>query len=133
MNPLLPRWFFMPDAEARVMPDGRLYLYGSQDISGEKYYCSKEYRVFSTDDPKMETWTHHGVSVRNTKDNSDIPFSPDVDLYAPDCVYCKGKYYLYVCGANRFEAVLENADMQKSKKQPAVDKMTAGFSWLLYC
>ena len=108
MNPLLPRCFFMPDAEARVMPDGRLYLYGSQDISGEKDYCSKEYRVFSTDDPKMETWTHHGVSVRNTKDNSDIPFSPDVNLYAPDCVYCKGKYYLYVCGANRFEAVLES-------------------------
>ena len=69
------------------------YLAQHQDISGEKDYCSKEYRVFSTDDHKMETWTHHGVSVRNTKDNSDIPFSPDVNLYAPDCVYCKGKYY----------------------------------------
>lgn len=39
MNPLLPRKFFIPDAEAHVMPDGRLYLYGSCDISGKKEYC----------------------------------------------------------------------------------------------
>ena len=57
MNPLLPRYFFMADAEARVMPDGRLYLYGSQDISGSEDYCSKEYHVFSTDDPALEKWT----------------------------------------------------------------------------
>ncbi len=108
MNPLLPRYFFMPDAEARVMPDGRLYLYGSQDISGSEDYCSKEYHVFSTDDSKMEKWTDHGVSLSNTKENPGIPFSSDVNLYAPDCVYYKEKYYLYVCGANRFEAVLES-------------------------
>lgn len=107
MNPLLPRYFFIPDAEARVMPDGRLYLYGSKDIYGEKDYCSKEYHVFSTDDPRMEQWTDHGVSLSNSRENPGIPFSPDVNLYAPDCVYHKGKYYLYVCGANRFEAVLE--------------------------
>lgn len=108
MNPLLPRYFFMPDAEARVMPDGRLYLYGSEDIAGAKDYCSKEYHVFSTDDPAMEKWVDHGVSLSNTNDNPGIPFSPDVNLYAPDCIYYKGKYYLYACGANRFEAVLES-------------------------
>ncbi len=108
MNPLLPKYFFMPDAEARVMPDGRLYLYGSQDISGSEDYCSKEYHVFSTDDPKLERWTDHGVSLSNTKENAGIPFSPDVNLYAPDCVYFNGKYYLFVCGADRTEAVLES-------------------------
>ena len=45
MNPLLPTQFFTPDAEARVMPDGRLYLYGSNDLSGCADYCSKEYHV----------------------------------------------------------------------------------------
>lgn len=108
MNPLLPRYFFMPDAEARVMPDGRLYLYGSQDISGEKGYCSKEYHVFSTDDPKLEKWIDHGVSVSNTLENAAIPFEPDVKLYAPDCIYRDGKYYLYVCGATKFEVVMES-------------------------
>ena len=54
MNPLLPRKHFVPDAEARVMPDGKLYLYGSYDISGCKDYCSKDYHVFVCEDEKQE-------------------------------------------------------------------------------
>ena len=108
MNPLLPRRFFIPDAEARVMPDGRLYLYGSQDISGAKDYCSEKYRVFSTDDPKMENWTDHGVSVCNYGQDSVAPFPRGVKLYAPDCIYFKGKYYLYLCGSDRSESVMES-------------------------
>ena len=34
MNPILPRKYFTPDAEAHPMPDGRLYIYGSNDKSG---------------------------------------------------------------------------------------------------
>lgn len=108
MNPLLPRYFFMADAEARVMPDGRLYLYGSQDISGSEDYCSKEYHVFSTDDPALEKWTDHGISLSNRKDNPGIAFSADTTLYAPDGIYCNGKYYLCACGADNFEAILES-------------------------
>lgn len=108
MNPLLPRYFFMPDAEARVMPDGKLYLYGSQDISGSKDYCSKEYHVFSTDDPFMEHWTDHGISLRNTKDEPGTLSNPDTILYAPDAISRNGMYYLYVCGPNSFEAVLSS-------------------------
>lgn len=108
MNPLLPRYFFMPDAEARVMPDGRLYLYGSQDISGNNDYCSKEYHVFSTDDSKLENWKDHGVSLSNIKENPGIPRYSDIKMYAPDGIYCNGKYYLYVCGSNSFEVVMES-------------------------
>ena len=108
MNPLLPLAYFTPDVEARVMPDGRLYLYGSNDISGDKAYCSKEYRVYSTDDPKLEKWTVHDVSFENTKKNPGIPWSPDTILYAPDAIEKNGKYYLYICGENEFEAVAES-------------------------
>lgn len=109
MNPLLPRYFFMPDAEARVMPDGRLYLYGSQDISGNnEHYCSNEYHVFSTDDPKLEVWKDHGVSLSNTKENAGISYAADELLYAPDGIYRDGTYYLYACGPNNLEAVLES-------------------------
>ena len=45
MNPLLPKRYFIPDVEARQWQDGRMYLYGSQDISGDTTYCSREYRV----------------------------------------------------------------------------------------
>ena len=39
MNPILPIQHFVPDVEARQWADGRLYLYGSYDISGRTSYC----------------------------------------------------------------------------------------------
>ena len=60
MNPLLPLEHHVPDAEPHVMPDGRLYIYGSYDLSGDQFYCSKVYHGFSTDN--MQDWQHHGQS-----------------------------------------------------------------------
>lgn len=103
MNPILPDYCFVPDAEARVMPDGRLYLYGSWDISGSDAYCSRELHCFSTDD--MKTWVDHGVIFRNDEDFTGIPWNPKTALYAPDAIHKNGKYYLYVCGSGREEGV----------------------------
>lgn len=105
MNPILPRKYFIPDAEAHVMPDGRLYLYGSSDCSGSKEYCGNEYRVFSTADLKTGEWMDHGVSFRNTIQEPGIPWRPGVPLYAPDAIHRNGNYYLYICGQDAFEAV----------------------------
>ena len=78
MNPLLPENCFVPDAEARVMPDGRLYIYGSWDRSGAAHddYCSHELHCFSTDD--MEHWTDHGEIFCNTPEQPGLPWRPDV-------------------------------------------------------
>lgn len=105
MNPLLPTSVFTPDAEARVMPDGRLYLYGSNDLSGCADYCSKEYHVYVTDDDKMERWTDCGVSFRNTADHPGLPWSPDTVLFAPDAIERDGKTYLYMCDCLGHEGV----------------------------
>lgn len=59
MNPILPVRHFVPNGEARLMPDGRLYLYDSYDLPEENTYCSKVLHVFSTLD--MAEWTVHGV------------------------------------------------------------------------
>ena len=48
-NPMLPLEHHVPDGEARVMPDGRLYVYGSYDTSDD-WYCSDRYHVVSTAD-----------------------------------------------------------------------------------
>lgn len=50
MNPILPIQYFVPDVEARQWTNGRMYLYGSYDLSGRTCYCSWEYRVFSSAD-----------------------------------------------------------------------------------
>lgn len=100
MNPALPRHHFVPDSEGREMPDGRLYVYGSYDISGADRYCSDVLHAFSTDD--LVNWTDHGVIFRC----SDIPWAePGCSLFAPDCIHRDGKYYLYFCLSNESEDV----------------------------
>lgn len=143
-NPLLPPDVFVPDVEAHVMPDGKLYLYGSYDMFDDQY-CSGEYHVVSTKD--LKHWTVHDVALRVEEvpwlGNADMPRFPgpdwtrptpfmkrmledmmknmshekmekmagkqaaatDVALYAPDCVYRDGKYYLYFCLSDNTEGV----------------------------
>jgi len=96
MNPLLPEHLHIPDAEAHVMPDGRLYLYGSMDEPGSGGWCSTHYHVFSTDDPTLKTWVDHGVSFDSAR--GDVPFAPNGSLWAPDAIHKDGVYYLYFCG-----------------------------------
>jgi arabinoxylan arabinofuranohydrolase len=105
MNPILPIQHFVPDAEARQWPDGRMYIYGSYDISGRTSYCSWEYHVFSSAD--LVHWEHHGESFCSSAPNSDVPWSA-APLYAPDCIYKDGRYYLFFCGADRSEGVAES-------------------------
>jgi arabinoxylan arabinofuranohydrolase len=129
-NPVLPPDVHLPDGEARVMPDGRLYVYGSWDQQDDRF-CSPQYRVASTAD--LRTWTDHGVSF----DISRVPWTgtPDATrwpgydwtnptpfmrllgatgdqpapeggmLFAPDAIHRGGRYYLYFCGSDDSEGV----------------------------
>lgn len=102
MNPILPIQYFVPDAEARQWQDGRMYIYGSYDISGNMAYCSHEYHVFSSDD--LIHWIDHGISFRSIGPDTDVPWA-EAPLYAPDCIYKNGTYYLYFCMADNSEGV----------------------------
>lgn len=92
MNPLLGSRTFVPDAEAHVWADGRIYLYGSYDVQGRGSYCSDCYHVYSSDN--LNDWVDHGVAFSL----QDTAWAKDKGaLYAPDCAYRNGKYYLYYC------------------------------------
>ena len=69
-NPVFPIDFHVPDGEAHVMPDGKVYIYGSWDNANE-YYCSEEYRTFSSSN--LIDWNYHGESF-NIK---QVPWSQD--------------------------------------------------------
>ena len=105
MNPILPIQHFVPDVEARQWSDGRMYLYGSYDISGRTSYCSWEYRVFSSAD--LVHWEDHGESFRAAPPNPSVTWS-DAPLFAPDCVYINGRYCLFFCSAGNREGVAES-------------------------
>lgn len=95
MNPILPIQHFVPDVEARQWADGRIYLYGSTDISGYNSFCSWQYRVFSSDN--LQDWVDHGESFRAALPNKSADWL-DAVLFAPDCVWVNGRYHLFFCG-----------------------------------
>jgi arabinoxylan arabinofuranohydrolase len=105
MNPILPIQHFVPDVEARQWKDGRIYLYGSYDISGRTSYCSWEYRIFSSAD--LVHWDDHGQSFRSAPPNASVVWT-DAPLFAPDCIYYNGRYYLFFCNAGNREGVAES-------------------------
>lgn len=81
------------------MDDGRLYLYGSYDISGEDFYCSPDFRVFSTSD--WAEWVDHGISF-----STEACHDPSCQLlFAPDCIQVDGIFYQFYCGDNWCEGV----------------------------
>lgn len=101
MNPILESKYYIPDVEARQWEDGKIYLYGSQDVSGSDEYCSKEYCVFESGD--MRNWTAHPASftsmMSHRKDGSKKA------LYAPDCEKIGDRYCLFYCQEKGEEGV----------------------------
>lgn len=80
-NPISPMGVYIADPASRVGPDGRLYIYGSLDVT-PKHYCSKNYHVLASSN--LKDWTLY----RNS-------FSNDIDIYAPDVMEKNGTFYLY--------------------------------------
>ncbi len=99
-NPITPAGMYIADPSARIWDDGKLYIYGSLDES-TKYYCSRRYHVLSTSD--LKTWDIIENTFSSSDENDQVPYS-DKYLYAPDCMFRNGKYYLYYCQPERRKA-----------------------------
>jgi arabinoxylan arabinofuranohydrolase len=95
-NPIVPAGIYIADPSAHVWNDGKIYVYGSRDESPE-YYCSWDHHVlYSTD---LITWTMVRNVFSSRGSNDQVPYSDRI-LYAPDCQYREGTYYLYYCLAS---------------------------------
>lgn len=93
MNPILKSNNYIPDVEARTMPDGKVYLYGSRDNPGDTEFCSTQYQTFSSKD--LVHWQDQGTIFNST--DTEYGVGNGLTLGAPDCIYYKGNYYLYYC------------------------------------
>lgn len=100
-NPIMQVSEHVPDIEAHVMSDGRVYFYGSYDRE-EGTWCSDVYKVFSS--KNMEDIRDHGESFHLSQLKSNTANF----IYAPDCAYYNGKYYLYTCCRDESEWVAES-------------------------
>ncbi len=106
---------YIADPSAHQWNDGKMYVYGSRDESPE-YYCSWSHHVLSTSD--LKTWSFTEKSFASKGPNDQVPYSDDF-LYAPDCQYYKGTYYLYYCLANN--TFSEGVATSKSPTGPFVN------------
>lgn len=86
-NPIVLPGLYLADPSPHVWND-TLFVYGSKDES-PSYYCSQSYDVYWTTDLIHWYRKENIFSIRN------IPELKNIMLYAPDCVYRNGKYYLY--------------------------------------
>ena len=72
-NCMLPIDFCIPDAEAHVMSDGKVYLYGSLDCAADRW-CSDSYRVVSSSNLKEWKVSKPCFSVK------DVPWAGKTDM-----------------------------------------------------
>lgn len=103
-NPICPPGLNIADPTTRVWKDGKLYLYGSRDES-LNYYGSYDHWVLSTSDLLNWEFTPNAFASKGPFDQ--VPFNDDM-LYAPDCMYKNGMYYLYFCQPGGLEGVATN-------------------------
>lgn len=92
-NPIVPAGMYIADPSAHVWEDGKLYIYGSVDESTD-YYCSWRHHVMSTTD--LINWDIEQDVFWSKGENDEVPYS-DALLFAPDCMYKDGTYYMYYC------------------------------------
>lgn len=93
VNPYLPSWEYIPDAEPHVF-NNRVYIYGSHDRFNGHVFCLNDYVCYSAPIENIGDWRYEGVIYKK----SDDPLNPDnrMCLYAPDVtVGPDGRYYLY--------------------------------------
>lgn len=95
-NPISPPGIYIADPSAHQWKDGKMYVYGSRDEKPE-YYCSGSYNVLSSAD--LINWELTKNTFAAYGPNDQVNYS-DHFLYAPDCQYKNGTYYLYYCLAS---------------------------------
>lgn len=92
-NPIVPAGMYIADPEAHVWNDGKIYIYGSRDESDD-YWCSYSHNVLFSDDLKEWNVVENAFASKGEFDQVDYH---DRLLFAPDCAYKNGTYYLYYC------------------------------------
>ena len=113
-NPISPPGVYFADPSAQIWEDGNLYLYGSLDESLD-HYCSYRHHVMKTSD--MKNWEVY-KDVFSSKGKGDaVPYNDEL-LFAPDCAYKDGNYYLYYCQPTE---VTEGVAVSKSPTGPFIN------------
>ena len=132
-NPILPLDIHIPDSEGHVMPDGKLYLYGSFD-DREDVYCSEKYHVVST--PDLRHWTIHDQALDGKEvpwfNDPQAPKYPGIDWSHPTPFILKMMERDREKGVDMKEEFEKNADAPKPPLLFAPDCLERDGTYYLY-
>lgn len=95
VNPYLPSWEYIPDAEPHVFGD-RIYVFGSHDRFNGYSFCLNDYVCYSAPVDDLSDWKYEGIIYHRTDDPANK--DGEMCLYAPDVTKgYDGRFYLYYC------------------------------------
>lgn len=75
LNPYMPSWEYVPDAEPHVVGD-RVYVYGSHDIFNGLNFCLGDYVCWSAPVDDLGNWRYEGCIYKREQD----PAAPRIRL-----------------------------------------------------
>ena len=95
VNPYMPSWEYVPDAEPHVVGD-RVYVYGSHDIFNGLNFCLGDYVCWSAPVNDLGNWRYEGCIYKREQDPAAPRIRLTNGLAAPDMVQGPdGRFYLY--------------------------------------
>ena len=95
LNPYMPSWEYVPDAEPHVVGD-RVYVYGSHDLFNGLNFCLGDYVCWSAPVDDLGNWKYEGCIFRREQDPAAPRIRLTNGLAAPDMVQGPdGRFYLY--------------------------------------
>ena len=95
LNPYLPGYEYIPDAEPHIVGD-RIYIYGSHDKFNGLSFCLGDYVCYSASIDDLSNWKYEGTILEKKQDPFAKPIRVINGMAAPDMVQgSDGKFYLY--------------------------------------
>src|SRR5690625_5724753 len=91
VNPYLPSWEYIPDAEPHVFGD-RVYIYGSHDRFNGHVYCLNDYVCWSAPVDDLGDWRYEGDRKSTRLNSSHVAIS-----YAVFCLKKKIVSWYGIC------------------------------------
>jgi len=111
-NPII-NTAYSADPSAHVFND-RMYVYASHDRNDAREFDMIDYHVYSSSD--LRNWRDHGIAFRL----ADSTWAKS-HLWAPDCAYKNGNYYLYYPAQDASGRPLIGVAISHSPSGPFVD------------
>jgi hypothetical protein len=99
-NPICPAGVYIPDPVARVWNDGKVYVYGSLikpwDDELNAFKLKGDCYQWGMSSSDLINWEITKDIFASVGPNDQVSYN-DAPLWAPDCMFRNGTYYLYYC------------------------------------